>query len=154
MRSAAIAVLALCAMTFQSVAQDDMRPTSSLKASVEGEELIGEWELSLLSSSGDESEVLSAADTAQVSITRGSSFQIQVKILDPAGSVTDVTGSPNLMYLPKGCLLVQADGNATVPQSTAAPWSCDPGEPVPLTIIYSDGASGATAMNMYLFKLR
>lgn len=154
MRSAALALLVLGTLTFQSVAQSDVRPTSSLKASIQGEELIGEWELSSLSGSADENEVLSAADTAKVSITRGSSFQIQVKILDPAGSVQDVTGSPNLMYLPKGCLVVQADGKATVPQSIAAPWSCDSGEPVPLTIIYSDGASGAAAVNMYLFKLR
>lgn len=30
------------------------------------------------------------------SVTRGSSFQLQVKMVDPSAAVTDVTGSPKL----------------------------------------------------------
>lgn len=107
----------------------------------------------MLSGSANAVEVSAAADIAQVGVARGSSFQLKVKLVDPVGAETDVTGSSKLIYLPQGCMSVSADGTATVLQATAPPWTCNPGDPVPLTIIYADKASGIGAVNMYLFKI-
>jgi hypothetical protein len=97
--------------------------------------------------------VSSAARLAQVGVTKGSTFQLTVKLVSPAGVVTDVTGSPKLLYRPKGCMSIGANGLATVLKSAPAPWTCNPGDPVPVTIIYADQATGIAAVNMYLFKI-
>ena len=48
---------------------------------------------------------------------------------------------------------IGANGLATVLKSAPAPWTCNPGDPVPVTIIYADQATGIAAVNMYLFKI-
>jgi len=151
--SVILAVLAAAAMTFSVDAQSVDRPTWSLKASTPTADLVGEWELSTLSGAATANEVFSAADIAQVGVTRGSSFQLRVKLVDPAGSTTDVTGSPKLIYRPKGCMSIGTNGVATVLHSAPAPWTCNTGDPVPVTVIYADQASGVAAVNMYLFKI-
>ncbi|WP_421567599.1 hypothetical protein [Stenotrophomonas sp. PD6] len=107
----------------------------------------------MLSGGASASEVFNAAGVAQVGVTKGSSFQLSVKLVDPAGAITDVTGSPKLIYRPKGCMSIGANGVVTVLQSASAPWNCNPGDPVPVTIIYADQATGVAAVNMYLFKI-
>lgn len=152
-RSIALGFLTAAATTFSAGAQDEGRPTWSLKASTPSADLVGEWELSTLSGGAGASEVLSAARIAQVGVTTGSSFQLRVKLVDPAGVTTDVTGSSKLIYRPKGCMSIAANGVATVLQSAPAPWTCNPGDPVPVTIVYADQTTGVAAMNMYLFKI-
>lgn len=152
-RVLALALLAAAMTAFSAGAQDNGRPTWSLKASTPTAKLIGEWELSNPSGNARSSQVPSAAASAQVGVAKGSSFQLTVKLVSPAGAVTDVTGSPKLMYRPKGCMSIAANGVATIPRSAPAPWTCNPGDPVPVTIIYADQATGVAAMNMYLFKI-
>jgi hypothetical protein len=153
MQSQSIILLALSLISFGAMAQSDARPTWSLKTSVPSGELVGEWELSELSATASDSEVATAAAAAQVGVAAGSTFQLKVKLVDPTGAITDVTGSPKLIYRPKGCMSVNASGVATVLQTAAAPWTCNAGDPVPLTIIYGDQAIGAGAVNMYVFKI-
>lgn len=153
MQSQSIALLALSLVSFGALAQSDARPTWSLKTSVPSGELVGEWELSELSATATDAAVASAAAVAQVEVEAGSSFQLEVKLVDPTGAVTNVTGSSKLIYRPKGCMSVSASGVATILQSAPAPWTCNVGDPVPLTIIYGDEATGAGAVNMYVFKI-
>lgn len=155
MRSASVtlAVLAIAAMSFSAGAQSDDRPTWSLKTSTPNADLVGEWELSTLSGAATAKEVFSAADVAQVGVAKGTSFQLSVKLVDPAGNTTDITGSPKLIYRPKGCMSIGTNGVATVLQSAPAPWTCNTGDPVPVTVIYADQATGVAAVNMYLFKI-
>lgn len=152
-RSIALAILTVAATAFSAGAQDDDRPTWSLKASTPTADLVGEWELSTLSGGASANEVSAAAGLAQVGVTKGSSFQLTVKLVDPNGAVTDVTGSLKLMYRPKGCMSIGTNGVATVLQSAPAPWTCDPGDPIPVTVIYADQATGVAAVNKYLFKI-
>jgi hypothetical protein len=152
-RSIALATLTFAATAFSAGAQDDDRPTWSLKASTPTADLVGEWELSILSGGANSNEVSNAAELAQVGVTKGSSFQLTVKLVDPNGAVTDVTGSPKLMYRPKGCMSIGANGVATVLQSAPAPWTCDLGDPIPVTVIYADQTTRVAAVNMYLFKI-
>jgi len=151
--SVILAVLAAAAMTFSVGAQSDDRPTWSLKASTPSTDLVGEWELSTLSGAATANEVFSAAGIAQVGVARGSSFQLRVKLVDPAGNTTDVTGSPKLIYRPKGCMSIGTNGVATVLHSAPAPWTCSAGDPIPVTVIYADQTTGVAAVNMYLFKI-
>lgn len=153
MRSRSVVFLALAMFTSVALAQDSTLPTWSLKSSTPFSDLVGEWELSMFSGGSNEREVAAAAASAQVKVTRGSSFQLRVKLVNPAGVETDVTGSSKLMYLPKGCMVVSEDGIATVLQSAMAPWTCAPGDSVPLTIIYVDKTSDVAAVNMYLFSI-
>lgn len=148
-----LVTLAFAATAFSAGAQNHDKPTWSLKTSTPTAKLIGEWELSNPSGNARASQVPSAASSAQVGVTKGSSFQLTVKLVSPAGVVTDVTGSPKLMYRPKGCMSIAANGVATVLRSAPAPWTCNPGDPVPVTIIYADQATGVAAVNMYLFKI-
>jgi len=155
LRSSAL-VLAMLASTvtaFSAGAQSSDRPTWSLKASTPTAKLVGEWELSNPSPNARASQASSPAGIAPVGVTRGTSFQIAVKLVSPAGVVKDVTGSPKLIYRPKGCMSIGAKGVATVLHSAPAPWTCNPGDPVPVTIIYADQATGVAAVNMYLFKI-
>ncbi len=48
---------------------------------------------------------------------------------------------------------IGANGIATVLRSAPEPWTCNSGDPVPLTIIYADQSTGVAAVNMYLFKI-
>lgn len=156
MRSKGIMLLVLvAAMTAVSAGAqtDDGRPTWSLKASTPKAHLVGEWELSNPSGNAGAQKNSSGAGMTQLGVSKGSSFQLTVKLVSPAGVVKDVTGSPKLMYRPKGCMTVGATGIAAIPKSAPAPWTCNPGDPVPLTIIYADQATGIAAMNMYLFKI-
>lgn len=146
-------LLTVAFTAFSAAAQDAGRPTWSLKASTPTADLVGEWELSTLSGGANASEVFAAAELAQVGVAKGASFQLTVKLVDPTGVVTDVTGSPKLMYRPKGCMSIGTNGVATVLQTAAAPWTCNPGDPIPVTVIYADQATGVAAMNMYLFKI-
>lgn len=148
-----MAVPALVTFAPWAHAQGDDRPGWSLKASTPSAELVGEWELSARSNGASTSEASRAAELAQPGVTLGSSFQLQVKLVDPNGAVTHITGSPKLIYRPQGCMAVGADGIATVLQTAAPPWTCTPGDPIPLTIIYADATNGIGAMNMYLFKI-
>ncbi len=90
---------------------------------------------------------------AQVGVAKGASFQLSVKLVSPAGVITDVTGSSSLIYRPKGCMSIAANGIATVLRSAPAPWTCNSGDPIPVTIIYADKATGVAAVNMYVFKI-
>ncbi|WP_146033422.1 hypothetical protein [Stenotrophomonas sp. VV52] len=149
-----LALILAAATTAPSAgAQDDGRPTWSLKASTPTAKLIGEWELSNPSGGARANHVSGAAGIAQVGVTKGASFQLTVKLVSPAGAITDVTGSSNLIYRPKGCMSIAANGIATVLRSAPAPWTCNPGDPIPVTIIYADKATGVAAMNMYVFTI-
>lgn len=153
MQSRLLTAMLLGTLAFTANAQDDGRPTWSLRASIAGQDLIGEWELSQLSSGASKEEVLSSALVSQVGVAQGAALQIQVKLVNPSGVVTDVTGSPKLMYRPKACLTVAANGTATVAQASDSLWPCDKGAPIPLTIIYADQSAGVAAVNMYLMKV-
>ncbi len=107
----------------------------------------------MLSGGASASEVFSAAGLAQVGVTTGASFQLSVKLVDPAGATTDITGSPKLIYRPKGCMAIDANGIATVLQSAPTPWTCNTGDPIPVTVVYADQTTGVAAVNMYLFKI-
>lgn len=148
-----LAMLAAAATAYSASAQDSDKPTWSLKASTPAAKLIGEWELSNSSDNAREGQVPSAASMAQVGVTKGTSFQLTVKLVSPAGVVTDVTGSPKLIYRPKGCMSIAANGITTVLRSASAPWTCNTGDTIPLTVIYADQATGVAAVNMYLFKI-
>ncbi|MEA9588185.1 hypothetical protein VC279_14655 [Xanthomonas sp. WHRI 10064A] len=132
-------------------AQNDAPPTWTIRASIPGKQLVGEWELSKIKS---QDELLQAATSAQVEVNRGSSFQLEVKIVNPAGVETDVTGSSKLLYRPKACLNVTASGMATLPSIPSSPGTCLPGDPVPFTIIYLDKSAGIAAANMYSMKIK
>lgn len=149
----ALVMLAVAVTAFSAGAQNSNKPTWSLKASTSTAKLVGEWELSNPSANAKASQAPSAADIVQVGVAKGSSFQLRVKLVSPAGVVTDVTGSPKLLYRPKGCMSIGANGVATVPHSAPAPWTCNSGDPVALSVIYADQATGVAAMNMYLFKI-
>lgn len=149
-----LAILASTVTAFSAGAQSSDKPTWSLQASTPTAKLVGEWELSNPSANAKASQAPSAAGIAQVGVTKGSSFQLAVKLVSPAGAVTDVTGSPKLLYRPKGCMTIGPNGVATVPQSAPAPWTCNSGDPVALSVIYADQATGVAAMNMYLFKIK
>jgi hypothetical protein len=151
--SVKLALLAAAITSFSAGAQDDGRPAWSLKASIPTADLVGEWELSTLSGGASASEVFNAADVAQVGVSKGASFQLGVKLVSPAGVETDVTGSPKLIYRPKGCMSIESNGVATVLQSAPAPWTCNSGDPVPVTVVYADQTAGVAAINMYLFKI-
>ncbi|WP_422506597.1 hypothetical protein [Stenotrophomonas sp. GZD-301] len=153
MQSRLLTAMLLSAVAFGVNAGDDGRPAWHLRAAIAGEALVGEWELSQSSSGGSGEEVLSGALVSQVGVAQGATFQIQVKLVDPSGVVTDVTGSPKLMYRPKACLTVAANGSATVAQAPDSLWPCDKGAPIPLTIIYADQSAGVAAINMYLMKV-
>lgn len=152
-RSRSLAMTAAAATALSAGAQNHDKPTWSLQTSTPTAKLIGEWELSNSSGSPKVSQVPSATGSAPVGVTKGSSFQLTVKLVSPVGVVTDVTGSPMLMYRAKGCMSITTNGVATVLRSAPAPWTCDPGEPVPVTIIYADQATGVGAVNTYLFKI-
>lgn len=152
--SKAMAVGMLAAATvFSAGAQNDGKPTWSLKASTPTAKLVGEWELSNPPGAATARPGSSTPGVAQVGVTKGASFQLSVKLVSPTGVVKDVTGSPKLIYRPKGCMSIGANGIATVLRSAPAPWTCNSGDPVPLTIIYADQSTGVAAVNMYLFKI-
>lgn len=112
-RALALATLAAAATTFAAGAQNNDKPTWSLKASTPTAKLVGEWELSNPSGNARSSQLSNAAGMAQVGVTKGSSFQLTVKLVSPAGVVSDVTGSPKLTYRPKGCMSIGVNGIAT-----------------------------------------
>ncbi len=143
--------LALMAASLGAHAQNDGRPTWSIKTSTPTANLVGEWELSTPPGRTPTSKEISAA---QVGVSSGASFQLKVKLVNPAGGTTDVTGSSKLSYRPQGCMSVNAKGVATVLKSAPPPWTCSPGDPIPLTIIYADQTTKVAAMNMYLFKIK
>ncbi|MFW3176905.1 hypothetical protein EX530_20195 [Xanthomonas phaseoli] len=148
-----LGALLLFAISVSSYAQDISPPAWGISASMPDQELIGEWELSQLSKGASPSEVLRSTRISEVAVESGASFQLHVKLIDPQGVVTDITSSPKLIYRPKGCLTVTADGFATVSQATQPPSSCSKGAPVPLSIIYADRSTGVAAINMYLFRI-
>lgn len=153
MQSRLLTAAMLGIMALNSQAQDAIPPAWSLRAAIAGEELTGEWELSQLSTAASANEVVSSAEVSQVGVAPGASFLIQVKLVDPAGVTTDVTGSAKLVYRPKACLTVAADGTATVATTPSSLWSCEKGAPIPLTIIYADQTAGIAAVNMYLMRV-
>lgn len=75
---------------------------------------------------------------AQVGVTKGDSLQLTGKLVNLAGRVTDVTGSPKLIYRPKGCMSITANGVATVVRSAPALWTCNSGDPIEVSVIYAD----------------
>lgn len=152
-RVRALVMLTFAVAAFSSSAQNDGRPTWSLKASTPTAKLIGEWELSNPSGGARANQGSGAAGIAQVGVAIGASFQLSVKLVSPAGDITDVTGSSNLIYRPKGCMSIAPNGIATVLRSAPPPWTCNPGDPIPVTIIYADKATGVAAMNMYVFTI-
>ncbi|QBG93822.1 hypothetical protein EYR26_23170 [Xanthomonas oryzae] len=131
-------------------AQNDDPPTWTIRAAIPGKQLVGEWELSKIKS---QDELLQMSTSAQVDVSRGSSFQIEVKLINPAGVEVDVTGSSKLLYRPKACLSITAGGLATLPSIPSSPGTCQPGDPVPFTIIYFDKSAGVAAANMYSMKI-
>lgn len=154
MQGRRLILLVLLAITpYGALAQDDAPPTWSIRASIAGEELVGEWELSELSKGAGAGEVFSSAEVSKVGVQRGSSFQIHVELVNPAGEASDITGSAGLIYRPKACLTITAAGVATVAQSSTSLWACNKGDPVPITIIYIDKSSGVAAVNMYMMTL-
>ncbi|AUI08766.1 hypothetical protein EF148_06205 [Stenotrophomonas maltophilia] len=144
--------LSLVLGSFGAMAQYDQRPTWSLKTSLQGRELVGEWELSKAPITGDGANVKAAA-LAATRVKAGSTMQFRVKLIDPSGVATDITGSNKLTYMPKGCLTFTQDGKATVSKTSTPPWSCNKGDPVMLTIIYADNGTKQTAVNMYLLTI-
>ncbi|WP_146095081.1 hypothetical protein [Xanthomonas arboricola] len=150
MSSRALIFILLSAISGGVCAQSDAPPTWTIRASITGKQLVGEWELSKIKS---QDELLQAATSAQVGVNRGSSFQIEVKLVNPAGVETDVTGSSKLLYRPKACLNVTTSGMATLPSIPSSPGTCLPGDPVPFTIIYFDKSAGIAAANMYSMKI-
>ena len=148
-----MAVLALATFASAAYAQSDAKPNWSLRTSTPSAALVGEWELASRSNGMAADSGPGAADAARASVARGASFQLRVKLVDPTGSITDITGSPKLIYRPKGCMAVDAGGVATVLQTAAPPWTCGPGDAIPLTIIYADAPAGVAAMNMYVFTI-
>nr|WP_180165733.1 hypothetical protein [Stenotrophomonas sp. SbOxS2]NYT98486.1 hypothetical protein [Stenotrophomonas sp. SbOxS2] len=145
--------LSLALISFGAVAQEDQPPTWSLQASLEGKELVGEWELSKMPIVGDGENVKAAALDSSTGVKAGSTVQFRVKLIDPNGVATDITGSDKLMYLPKGCLVFTPDGKAAISQASTPPWSCDKGDPVMLSIVYADDVTNQTAINMYLLRI-
>lgn len=139
--------------SFGAAAQEDQLPTWSLKASLGGKELVGEWELSKMPIVGDGENVKAAALASSTGVIAGSTVQFQIKLIDPDGVSTDITGSNKLTYLPKGCLVFAPNGKATVSQTSTPPWSCDKGDPVLLSIIYEDDVTNQAAINMYLLRI-
>lgn len=153
MRRLASTLLTLLVIAPAALAQDDDRPTSTLKASTPQGELVGEWELSMAKDNLSQFGAGTAPGIKPTKVAQGSSFQIKVKLIDPNGKAKDVTGSPKLIYRPKGCMSVTATGVATVLKTAPAPWTCNTGDPMPLTIIYADESTGVGAVNMYLFSI-
>ncbi|QJD66449.1 hypothetical protein HG421_01015 [Xanthomonas campestris pv. badrii] len=143
-------LLLLGAFPTSVYAQNDVPPTWTIRAAIPGKQLLGEWELAKITS---QDELMRQAAAAQVGVSRGSSFQIEVKLVNPAGVEMDVTGSSKLLYRPKACLIVTAGGLATLPSIPSSPGTCQPGDPVPFTIIYFDKSAGIAAANMYSMKI-
>lgn len=152
MQSRMMIMLFLMALAFGSSAQSDERPDWSIRASIGNVDLIGEWELSELLSDASSEEVLAGAAVSQVGVKRNSSFQVNVQLVSPNGAVTDITGSSKLMYRPKACMTVASNGVATVVPGENSLWTCEKGDPIPLTIIYADPTSKVVAMNIYLLQ--
>lgn len=150
MPSRTLIFLLLSAISMRVCAQNDTPPTWTLRAAIPGKQLVGEWELSKIKS---QDELLQNATSAQVGVSRGSSFQIEVKLINPAGVEMDVTGSSKLLYRPKACLNVTASGFATLPSIPSSSGACQTGDPVPFTIIYLDKSAGIAAANMYSMKI-
>ncbi len=145
--------LSLALGSFGAMAQEDQRPTWSLKTSLQGKELIGEWELSSMPATSNSASLRAAALAAPTGVKSGSTVQFRVKLVDPNGVVTDVTGSNKLRYMPKGCLAFTPDGKATVSKTSTPPWSCSKGDPVMLSIIYADDVTKQAAVNMYVLTI-
>lgn len=154
MRRLTATILTLLAVAPGASAQDDGRPTSSLKVSTPQGELVGEWELSMASGNLSQFGAGTAPGIKPTKVAQGSSFQLKVKLTTPNGKAKDVTGSSKLIYRPKGCMSVAASGVATVLKTAPAPWTCNAGDPIPLTIIYADESTGVGAVNMYLFSIK
>lgn len=154
MRRLTATMLTLLAVAPGAFAQDDGRPTSSLKASTPQGQLVGEWELSMASGNLSQFGAGTAPGIKPTKVAQGSSFQLKVKLIDPNGKEKDVTGSSKLIYRPKGCMSVAANGVATVLKTAPAPWTCNAGDAIPLTIIYADESTGVGAVNMYLFSIQ
>lgn len=142
----------LALLSFDAGAQTADRPEWSIRASIGSVDLIGEWELSTLLENSTSEEVLDGAAVSQVGVEMGSSFQLSVKLVSPSGQVSDITGSSKLMYRPKACMTVAANGVATVVPDANALWACEKGDPIPLTIIYADPSSKIATMNVYLLR--
>lgn len=149
----ALAGFCLALGSFNAAAQDDAPPTWSLKASLQGKELTGEWELSKIPIEGDGENVKAAARAAISGVKAGSTVQFQIKLIAPNGVTTDITGSNKLIYQPMGCLDFTPDGKAKVATASTPPWSCDKGDPVLLSIIYSDDVTNQAAINMYMLRI-
>ncbi|SON77920.1 GlyB [Xanthomonas phaseoli pv. phaseoli] len=150
MPSRALIFLLLAASSMRAHAQNDAPPTWTIRAAISGNQLVGEWELSKITS---QDELLQRAASAQIGIARGASFQIQVTLVNPVGVEVDVTGSSKLIYRPKACLNVTPSGMATLPSIPSSPGTCQPGDPLPITIIYFDKTAGVAAANMYAMKI-
>lgn len=151
MRYQPAAVVALAAMLSPAIAQTPQAvPSWTLKARINGVELVGEWELDDIPG---EATADAATAAAVVRVDKDSTFQLGVDLLDPNGARQDVSGSTKLMYRSLGCLTITSAGVATVAAPPSSRWSCDAGGLIPLTIIYKDEASGVAAINMYLFKI-
>lgn len=155
MRSKAIsAVTLLLALSGSVQAQDTgLPPTWSLKAKVNGVDLVGDWELARIRATNGDAVADQAAANSQVSVVKDSVFQINVDIVSPNGVNQNVSGSPNLIYRPQGCLSISANGVATVATAPSRRWTCNAGDVIPLTIVYKDTSTMISAMNMYLLKI-
>ncbi|PKM31123.1 MAG: hypothetical protein CVV07_02885 [Gammaproteobacteria bacterium HGW-Gammaproteobacteria-11] len=155
MRSQTIATLALAlVVSTAALAQDAGAPPAwTLKARIEGVEMVGDWELARIRATSGDSAADNAADTSQIAVAKDSTFQIGVDIVDAAGVRQDVSGSPKLIYRPQGCLSVNSVGVATVATAPSPRWTCNVGDVIPLTIVYKEDATNVAAMNMYLLKI-
>lgn len=144
----------LLAVGFSTRAQDNgLPPTWSLKVQINGFELVGDWELARIRANNGDAAADQAAEKSQTSVTKNSTFQINVDILSPNGTRQNVSGSPNLIYRAQGCLSISTNGVATVTTPPSPRWTCNVGDVIPLTIVYKDASAMIAAMNMYLLKI-
>lgn len=127
MHSRILTALLLEVMALCSRAQYASPLTWGLQASIAGEELTGAWGLSQVSSAVNRREVLAGAEVSQVGVVLGTYFPIQVKLVDPVGTVMGVTGSAKILCRPKACLTVTVGGTATVAESPTSLWACEKG---------------------------
>jgi hypothetical protein len=146
--------LSLVIVSGAIAAQTPTAPTWTLKARINGAELVGEAELAKVRITGGDAASAQATEGAVFSIARHSSFQIAVDLVDPNGVRREITGDAKLAYRSDNCLTISASGFATATPASSGTVSCIDSEYVPLTIIYQDAVSQVSAVNIYLLKVQ
>lgn len=143
------------ALVFGAVAaQSPTAPAWTLKARINGTELVGEVELAKTRAANGDEVATRATGSAVFLVAKNSSFQIGVDLIDPNGVRRDITGDTRLIYRSDNCLTISASGFATATAAGSGTISCVASEHAPLTIIYRDDASQVSAVNMYLLKVQ